>query len=498
MRILLINPIIRISEAPAYFPLGLAYIAAVLEREGHEIEVLDINAYRYSPEEVEAKIRKAEYDCAGISSFITEYHQIKWLADKLKKYHLGKDVILGGGLASAAPEFILQNTKIDVAVVGEGEMTIKELLSSMSDRADITKVKGLIFKKGNKLVKTGHREYLFDLDSLPLPLYDKFPVEIYAKGEKGQYFYYPARTINIITSRGCPYRCVYCYHGISGYKWRKRSAASIVDEMVHLKQEYGLDGIVFSDDTFVLDRARVIELCAMIRKRKISLKWSCNGRVNLIDEDLLKEMKSAGCVCIGYGIESGSQKILDNMKKGFSVQEAERAVLMTKKAGIRAIAYFMIGMIGETQKTINETVRFCKRIVNQTGFSITTPFPGTELYDYALEKKMLPSFEIMLKKWSIWNSNILVNLSQLSDEKLLLAKDKAEKEINSVVINKKNEIFWFISEFGVILTLKRLLSFFLRKIYPEREALKKDQDFIKRQQSVWRNILSGESSEEHE
>lgn len=494
MKILLINPIIRVSMPPSYFPLGLAYIAAVVQKEGHDVEVMDINGYRYTPDEVENKIKKADFDYVGITGFITEYNQIKWLSDKLKQYNPTKPIILGGGLASAVTEYVLESTLIDIVVIGEGEKTITSLLECLIAKEDLSVVDGIAFKKNQQIVKTRDRQFINDLDELPMPFYEMFPVETYARGEKLG-FAYPVRAINIISSRGCPYKCNYCYHGISGYKYRKRSADNIINEIIYLKKNYNLDGIVFSDDTFIIDRGRVVEFCEKLNNLSINLKWSCNGRVDLVDEKLLKKMKTAGCVNVSYGIESGSSIILKNMKKGFTKEKAEESILMTQKVGLRTSLYFIIGMIGETEKTIIETKEFCKKIKNKTQFSIATPFPGTELFEIAKSKNLLPQIDFMLKKWDIWNYNILVNLSQLSDKELLLAKNNAEEEINSMVTDKKNEIFRFFLEFGMLLTIIRLFSFIKRRIYPESDTLNKTQDSLKRQQYAWSNILTGEACE---
>ena len=255
-------------------------------------------------------------------------------------------------------------------------------------------------------------------------------MEKYIKGSHLRLFDSKIKTTNMITSRGCPYNCVFCFKGTWGNKLRQRTPKNIIDEINLLKDKYHIRGIEFNDDTFILDRKRVVELCELIIKEKMDILWLVNGRVNLVDKELLKLMNKAGCKIINYGIESGSQEILNQLKKNVTVEQAKKAVEETWKAGILPHGYIMIGMFGETEKTVNDTVKFC----NETGligqFSVTTPMPGTELYNLAkMHNKLKYSDEWLLENWPEWGNKVLVNLTDMTDEQLLIIKKKSERKI---------------------------------------------------------------------
>ena len=432
MKILLINPIIRASEyPPTRFPLGLAYIASVLQNEGHKVEVLDINAGRWKKEELIDMLKKADYDIAGLTGLVTEYKEIKWLADTLKKLHSKKAVVLGGPLATTCPEIILKNTKIDVVVVSEGIETVKELAKTLKKRLKLKNVKGLYYRsESGNIIFTGHRPFIKNVDEIPLPARDLFPFDKYTGPSYLRIFYPKIKSTQIITSYGCPYRCTYCFHAMWGYNYRTRTPENVIEEIKILHDKYGIKGIFFSDDEFVLDKKRVFKICDLIKKEKLDISWVANGRVNLMDKKLLAAMRSAGCRVVCYGIESGSQKILNEIKKGVTVQQARQTIKDTWDAGILPHGYLMIGLFGETPVTIRETVKFC----NETGligqFAFATPFPGTDLYEEGRKRgKITQSDEWLLEHWGEFNEKLLVNLSDMPEEQLKKLKRKAERDI---------------------------------------------------------------------
>ena len=188
----------------------------------------------------------------------------------------------------------------------------------------------------------------------------------------------------IITSRGCPYRCIFCSKSVFGKKYRANSPSYVVDEILFLKQKFGIEEIKFYDDSFTLDRKRIFEICRLLKKEKIDIEWTCETRVNLVDSDLLSVMKDAGCYMIEYGVESGVQEILCNLKKDITLKETVEAFDSTHKLGIETVAYFMLGAPEETVGTISKTIEFAKKLdPDFAQFSILTPLPGTELFDLA-------------------------------------------------------------------------------------------------------------------
>ena len=467
MKIVLINPIVRPESPPAYFPLGLASVAGALLAEGYDVEVFDINAHRWSPLEVQERLRQANFDWLGMSALITEYNQVKWIARIVKTYHPDRCVVLGGGLASAVPELVLEDTPVDICVIGEGEQTAVELAHAMERGYTLEDVSGIAFRRDGQIHLTPPRSPIADLGSLPPAAWHLFPVDEYVRGEKLG-FEFPARTINVISGRGCPYRCSYCFHGIFGYKYRTRPPQKVVDEILYLRDRYHLDGVLFSDDTFTLRRPWVERFCELLQQRRADIKWACNGRVNLVDLELLTLMKRSGCCSIFYGIESGSEKILTGIHKDVTVEQAARAVQWSRKAGLDVYGYFIIGTPGETAETVQETVEFCQRMGLSLGFSMATPLPGTEWFELAVSRGKVTDMRRLVAQWACWNSGVLANLSSLSDEELMTLKHNAEKLVGASVLMSRSltprfqQWAKFRERYGLRLSALKIAYAFLR------------------------------------
>lgn len=443
MKILLINPPIREWAKPNLVPLGLAYIAAVLRQEGHQVEVMDINAFRWGQEEVEEKIKEAQFDLVGTSGIVTIYRYIKWLVSMLKKYHPEKKVMVGGSVATSVPRILMERTATDIACIGEGEKTIKELVWALETGGDLSQVDGIWFKdKTGVIHATKPREPIKDLDSSPLPAYDLFPMDIYLKNpvgapnvnkwQDGSSANSEVLSINLSATRGCPYRCIYCYHDFMGSRYRTRSPQNILQEMEMLYQRYGVKYFHFVDDEFVMKKKFVYEFCEQVRENDPDFTWGCSGRVNLMTEDLIATMANSGCILIGYGIESGSQKMLDIMRKRVTVEQAKQAVKLTQKYLGWADCSFMIGTPGETRETIQETIDFCKELslVPEVIF-FTTPYPGTELYEMAKAQNKIGDEEEYILKLGEQGEQIMVNFTEFTDEELKAIKGKMVIELDA-------------------------------------------------------------------
>lgn len=433
-KILLINPPVREWAKPNVFPLGLGYIAAVLLQEGYDVEALDINAFRYQKTEVKEKIKNAVFDIVGIGGIITTYKYIKWLVQVIKKYHPDKKIIVGGSVASSISEIMLLQNPVDIICSGEGEVTIKDLIMCLEQGGDISKVKGIWYKdSSNKIHQNELREPIKNIDSIPLPAWDKFPMDIYLKNPigavnknkwiDGASEEAASLSMNIFASRGCPYRCIYCYHDFMGQRYRHRSAENILEEIKILYSKYKVPYFHFIDDEFVIDKEFVLNFCCLIKsfsqdvKQKIT--WGCSGRVNLMTEDLIAKMVEAGCILIGYGIESGSQKMLDFIKKGVTVEQAKNAIKLTKKYLGWADCSFMIGYPGETKETIQETIDFCKELeLAPEVIFFLTPYPGTELYQLALKQGKIKDEEAYILGLGEQGENIRANFTGFGDKEL--------------------------------------------------------------------------------
>ncbi len=447
MKVLLINPPIREWAKPNVFPLGLGYIASVLIQEGHEIEVLDINAHRFSREEVEARIAASDFDIAGIGGIVTVYKYVKWLIGVLRTRHPGKKIIIGGSVGSSIPETMLKRNDVDAVCVGESEKTINDLMTALELEGNLANIKGIWYRDSNgNIHKTLKRPPIMDLDDLPLPAWDLFPMDIYLKNPVGA----PNRnkwvdgsgeasgplSMNLFATRGCPYQCIYCYHDFMGIKYRHRSPESVVHEMKILHDKYGVDYFHFVDDEFVMYKKFINRFCVLVKElsqkagRKIT--WGCSGRVNLMTEELIATMADAGCVLIGYGIESGSQKMLDIIKKQVTVEQAKNAVRLTKNYLGWADCSFMIGYPGETRETIQETIDFCKELdLTPEVIFFMTPYPGTELYRMALAQRKIEDEEGYVLGLGEQGERLRVNFTDLSDEELVFEQERVIKELNA-------------------------------------------------------------------
>ncbi len=433
MRVLLI-------QVPEYyyraytFPLGLGYIAKAAWKSGHDVEVLDIWAHEYTEEEVVERVKQLDYDIVGISALSAQYAYVKWLASELKRCH-GKKIVVGGALAIFSPEIVLRNTEADICVTGEGEITFTEILANLDN---LEGVKGIYFKQGDKIVKNPPREHIQNLDDVEFPAWDLFPIDTYI--ENTSLAGYPnIKTIAVMSSRGCPYSCRFCSRTFTGVRFR--SVDNIVAEIKEFTMKYPqVKGIDFVDDLLTIDKRRMYELCDAIEP--LSMKWGSEARVDRVDFELLKRMKRAGCAVLSYGIESGSQSILDRMNKKATVEQAENAVRDTIRAGILTRIHMMYGYPGETRGTLRETIDFFNRLpylsvqsVSMLGFSRAKPLPGAELYDQALKEGLIQNEEEYLenltpyKVCGVIKTLTGMNLTEFSEEEFHQLKRKTEREI---------------------------------------------------------------------
>jgi anaerobic magnesium-protoporphyrin IX monomethyl ester cyclase len=388
-RVTLINPPWALEEhfkrfenvASVQQPLGLAYLAAALEKNEHEVNIIDSAVLNYTDDQIISEVRRQSPDVIGITCVTPSYRRTLDLAAKLKK-ELELPILIGGPHVTSVAEETMRNRCFDIAVLGEGDLSIIELVDTIQGKGDLSRVEGIAYRRESELVTTPPRPYVEDLDSLPFPARSLLPHLSKYKPTPSAYRSLPQATM--ITSRGCPYHCAFCDRSVFGNRYRARTAQNVVDEMELLINDYGVREIRFWDDTFNIDQQRVLAICEEILKRKLDVTWTCLGRVNHMNENILETMAKAGCWQVDYGIESGSQVILNRIMKGQTLEMVERVVAMTHKAGIGVRGFFMLGLPGETESTMKDTIRFAKSLdLTSAVFHITTPFPGTELFKIA-------------------------------------------------------------------------------------------------------------------
>lgn len=461
MKILLISPLVAPNRAPQVYNIGLGYIAAVLKESGYEIELLDIEGHRYTQTEVIQIIKKTDCNIFAMGTLITAYTYTKWLATKIKEIKPNSKIWIGNTIGSSIPKILFNELPIDVIVLGEGETVIKELATATEKGTDLINVKGICFKQENNIIHTPEQEIIKNIDSIPFPAWELFPQKNYFKSSP---------SFSTITSRGCPYRCTYCYHPFLNKKVRFHSAERVIEEIERIKSIYGIKNINFADDLFNCRKSRVYEICDLMEKKKLNIKWRAAARVNLVDKNLLKKMKSAGCFQLGFGIESGSNKILKNINKATTSEKAKEGIKLCHEVGIFPECSFMIGNVGETYETIQASVNFIKETNIKPmpfGFFFTTPYPNTALYDYAKQNGLIPDELKLIKSYGEQGDNLLINFTNLSNKELYSLRKDATKEILKhyrkknfikVLFKKIKSFYKHIKLFGFKKTYKKIVD----------------------------------------
>lgn len=388
MQILLINPP-QDTRYPQP-PIGLAGMASVLEGNGYSVEILDAPALGLTERQTVEEIKRKGADVVGVTAVTPTIGSALGVARGAREVGGGSLVVLGGPHVTVLSEETLRMVpEVDVVVRGEGERTMLELVRTWEeDEAKKGRVLGVTYREDGVVRSNPPRPYISDLDSLPFPAYHLLPVERYRPHPPhGRRLPFMA----MVTSRGCPYRCIYCAKACFGRRYRANSPSYVVDEVRYLVEEFNVREITFYDDVFTLDRKRAYAICEELMSGRVDVPWTCETRVNLVDREVLECMRRAGCYMIAYGVESGNQRILNNLRKDITLDQAIRAFELTHEVGIQTVAYFMIGSPGDTPETIRETIEFAKRLdPDFAQFSITTPYPGTELFDLASEEGVMP------------------------------------------------------------------------------------------------------------
>jgi len=364
--------------------MGLVMIAAVLEREGYEVAVVDANALKLRLEDLVSYVTDA--DIVGLTAMTPTIGIAISIAEHLKKTNPNLTIILGGAHATLLPnETLASAPEIDIVVRGEGEETIIRLLRALEFEQPLGEIPGISYRANGAMVGSSTASTYVNLDSLPFLAYHLLPQREYRPHPPhGRALPFAA----IITSRGCPYHCSYCSKPVFGNKFRAQSPKRVIDEIAYYRDRFGIKELAFYDDVFTIDKERAYAIADGMLRRGLKIHWTSETRVNLVDRRLLSHMKQAGCYAIAYGIETASPEILDILNKGITIDEIEEAVRISREVGLQTIGYFMIGSPGETPETVSETIEYAKRLrLDFAQFAITTPFPGTELYNLYLKDK---------------------------------------------------------------------------------------------------------------
>jgi anaerobic magnesium-protoporphyrin IX monomethyl ester cyclase len=356
-----------------YPPLGLMYLGSILEREGHDSEIFDGNVNVVSFQKLVRYINRKSPDMLAIQMPPVLYEHYSKLREEVDR----KTVIVHmGPFPTINPEMSL-NSGADYVIRGEPELTITNLMDALGSGGDVSRVKGISYRRNGKVVHNDDAGLIKDLDDLPFPARHKINNRKYFIPFANEPF------TSIITSRGCPHRCIFCTTRIYfGRTLRLRSIENVIEEIKECVEKHKINHICFWDDTFNVNINRAKELCRRIIEEGLRIRWFCLSRVDKVDYELLKLMKESGCYNIQFGVESASQKILDNIKKDITISQIEYAFKASKVLGIETTAFFMIGNPGETRETIEKTIEFSRKLdPDYARFCLATPFPGTEFYE---------------------------------------------------------------------------------------------------------------------
>ncbi len=392
MKVMLINPPTT-SEIKSVLgvngvPLGLAYLASVARNEGHDVKFLDASAENMDSESIKREIRSFYPDLVGITATTPAFYDACDVARISKDVSRDIFTVIGGPHVTFVPNYTLKRCPyLDIVVRGEGEITFKEILDALrrpNGMDPLHDIRGVTYRRSDgKIVQNPPRPLVKNIDDLPIPSFDLIKWDYYRYGR--------VRYGVIMTSRGCPFNCVFCSSSLQfGKRWRGHSVERVIREIKILYDDFNIREIEFLDDTFTLNRKRAQQISDEMVKEGIDVSWSASSRVNTIDRETAEKMKRAGAHTIYFGIESGTQKILDFIGKGITIEQAIRAIEMAVKVGLNTLGSFILGFPIEKKEDIERTVRFAKKLnVTYAQFTIATPYPGTRLWYYALKNKLL-------------------------------------------------------------------------------------------------------------
>ncbi len=427
-----------------WFPQGLAYIAAVLKNEGHDVHIYTQDRDHYPEEHLTHYLDHNHFDMVGVSVIAGyyQYRKLLKLSGAINRSQNRPFYVIGGHGPSPEPEYFLQKTNADAVVIGEGEVTVLDLIEAIGDPEAPARVKGIAYRDGDVVVVNERRPLIKDIDSIPWPAYELFPIEYYRLMRK------PHATnsdfvMPVLSGRGCTFQCNFCYRMDKGL--RIRSNESIIEEIQFLKQRYGITYITFSDELLMSSVKRTVSLCEAFLKSELNIKWNCNGRLNFAKPEVLRLMKQAGCVRINYGIEAMDNQVLKNMRKALTTDIIIRGIEATLNVGISPGLNIIFGNIGENRETLNKGVEFLLKYNDDSEMRTirpVTPYPGSPLYYYAIEKGLLHDCEDFYENKHVNSDLLSVNFTDLSDdefhEALLeantrLVRDYYQKQMESVI-----------------------------------------------------------------
>jgi len=423
----------------SWFPQGLAYIAAVLLKKGIYVEIYNQDVHHFPDEHLTEFLNNNKFDVIGVSVIAGyyQYAKIIKISEAINKSKNRPLYIVGGHGPSPEPEFFIKKTNADIVIIGEGELTIVEVVDAIVNHKTLKNIKGIAYRDGNKVIINERRPLIEDIDEIPFPAYNLFPVTYY------RLLRMPHTTnadfvMPVLSGRGCKFKCNFCYRMDKGF--RPRSSENIIEEIQSLKINYGVNYIAFSDELLMSSLDRTEILCKSFIKSKLNIRWDCNGRLNYAKPELLQLMKEAGCVFINYGIEAMDDKVLKNMNKALTTNQITKGVNATLNSGISPGLNIIFGNIGDNKETLKKGVDLLLKYddcAQMRTIRPVTPYPGSPLYYYAIEKGLLKDCEDFYENKHKNSDLLAINFTDMTDEEFHEALLEANKKLIQNYFNKK-------------------------------------------------------------
>jgi len=387
MKIFILNPLIyskrkSIMNVRLRQPLSLAYIASLLLKEGYEIKFLDANVLNYNANQSASEIKEYNPDILILTSTPVDRWEcpnsyIDSVFEIINKAKINP-TILTGSHGSLTPDWIFKKCSVQYIVRGEPEMIVLNLVNTIKNDDDLEKVKGISYKKDNKIFHNQDAPRIENLDDLPLPAYHLLPMNKYKYGFSDL----PQPFSIVMTSRGCLFNCIFCLKAMSREKYITRSPENVISEIEYLIKNFNIKSIFFQDWEFTINKERIEKICDLISGKNLKFLWGCNARANDLSDNLVKEMKEAGCMRINIGFESGSQEILDKANKNIKLEDLKKAIKICQLNNINIGMYAMLNLPGEDRETIKETVVFfVKNRIESMTPNFPIPYFGTKLFE---------------------------------------------------------------------------------------------------------------------
>ncbi len=430
MRILLV--VYDNNSYISWFPQGLAYIAGVMRKAGHDVQIYNQDVYHWPESHLTDLLDREKFDAIGISVVggYWQYRKLLKLSEAINRSKNRPFYILGGHGPAPEPEYFMKKTQADVIVIGEGEETAVEITEALEGKKNLANVKGIAFRHNGKCTITERRDLIDPIDEIDFPAWNLFPMDHYSLLRSFPGIENSERCIPVLSGRGCIFECNFCYRMDKGF--RPRSVGSILEEIGILQKDYAITCIDFSDELLMSSEKRTIDLCSGIMRSGLKFKWGCNGRLNFAKRNVLRLMKEAGCVFVNYGIESLDQQALNTMKKGLTVKMVQKGVQETLDAGMAPGLNIIFGNIGETLQSLKSGVDFLLKYdphAYMRTIRPVTPYPGSPLYYYAIQNGLLRDCEDFYENKHVNSDLLSVNFTDLSDEEFHQALFEANKKL---------------------------------------------------------------------